>query len=125
MIFEHASIRRIMYTRVLIHSPMVVTSPPCFQKRSRKVSPTIPIPNKILTYPTVQSHSPTAPHALWSKLPASDRLHRPTTVPTSERIPDPLIQLLYLLTELQETKKALAKLHSYVHYFHIVKLASK
>ena len=33
--------------------------------------------------PTVRSPSPTAPHALWSKLPASHRLHRPTTAPTA------------------------------------------
>ena len=41
---------------------------------------------------TEQSPRPFAPHALWSKLPASHRLHRPTTTPTTERIPDPHIQ---------------------------------
>jgi hypothetical protein len=81
-----------MYASDLIHGPMDVTSPPDFLQRSRKATPTIPGPHKIPTSQPYNPPSPIAPQALWSKLPASHRLHRPTTAPSAERIPDPPIQ---------------------------------
>ena len=58
------------------------------RKRAADVTGSIYNPNQA----TVQSLRPNAPHAFWSKLPASHRLHMPTTAPTAERIPDPSIQ---------------------------------
>jgi hypothetical protein len=92
MVSDHVCIRTILYARVLIHGAKDVTSPPGFLYRNRKEPPAIPGPYKIPQVHTVQSPSSIAPHALWSKLPASLRLHRPTTTPTAERIPDPPIQ---------------------------------
>jgi hypothetical protein len=60
------------------------------KKRKRAAGDTGSVQNP--NQATVQSLRPNAPHALWSKLPASHRPLRPTTAPTAERIPDPSIQ---------------------------------